>query len=1298
MFLDWGAQLGLLEHNIEANILRDFSLPVKKILVQQVVTFLLDGNNAVRTLISPAHVVWALETCGQGFTLPIDEEDSISKVIQLYRIWALEGKGKSPAPIEENFQFFIQRILEHYSLLFEPRASSKSDVEKHAKLCSQVLDILAMVGRQIGGRLSVETWEIFLKLLIAITDSVLRVDAQGSQEPLQRKLCSQLFKVLFELWLLSRTRNPELWDALKQRVAGWTQHMSLILTWKVTCFALTKRTAGILYGPAEGTDSVIIKIDESVQNIQLEDEYVFYSWHRMLNIIGNPNESINHPAIFLAFMNGVEILVNQYLKIGYSKSSSRFLSPDGSTILHIFGNWLFDAVHLDRNGFDEGTALAMKILCNIITTKHSTNFLPVYIASFYSSMQSALMKEGRVLLAAITSATNLFNYEIPGLRCLVPSFTYAIHKVITKRAKPFDQVMPAEHVRRACLSILGSLLCLPNHFATTKFYLRISDPAAKAFDVGCYGDLKPHFSMILSEALSNETYPPNLEVLLDLAYTWGIEDLENTSEFVKQAISLIVRKITTGSSGWPPEVALTALKILSSISSLYPRIERGFEQANIVVSNLCKYISGLLTAGQGLAMEGILVNSFKCMTEWILVDQWFLSYPDTKSALLSAVVLGLTGKVQQVEEPAKPAPAEPPTTGKDKKKAKKEAKKEEKKEKEQEKQIVSQPSISENVQESALNCLVSILNHTGNFPTACGPSSVSTLASEQEVLNDIISQSNGQVTLEDAKEYMRYYITKERSIICTIDRRFGEGGTCVIVRDRTGRYAWDSRLTYLPYVEKEPIEVQNFDIPIPVCTTPFVGGIGEVDAGSELGAVMGFLGTSETSSAFKIVESQVQREEAALQKAEYHLNKDISVALPKRMDPYTGECKYQVSRMLMSHLGYLSLENRNTIFPINMTTEFFQQLSILDQIPERECIKVGVLYIRRGQSAEDAFAQNQGGTLDYQEFIASLGWGINIAKHKGFSGGLSSTDTQVAPYYSTASTETIFIVSTLLSGDASTKRRAVTSSYAMIIWTECMEEYQPQAIWKRVRHNVVQIVINPLECGLYRVRVYSKNETVGVGPLFDGGIYSKEILGHLARETAIIAHKKESHDQKSPHQHREAWIEDMYQKHRKMSTLEQFYSGLFTSVQDQVGPFIPRAEPPQWVLAIGGPPTRSDKKSEVEDSQVTPPPSSSVENVVSLSTPPRDKSNGGFGARVTPTTKRAEAGNISGGSWLTMGGSRSGAGGKPAVGIGQRRNVSTEEEEDGSSKKKSRKKDKKSSSKVKGKSGKKDEDDAVSSP
>jgi hypothetical protein len=69
-----------------------------------VVTFLLEHGHS-KILSSPSHVRWALETCGTGFTLPIEEEDSILKVIALYRTWILEPKNR-PTSINENVQYF----------------------------------------------------------------------------------------------------------------------------------------------------------------------------------------------------------------------------------------------------------------------------------------------------------------------------------------------------------------------------------------------------------------------------------------------------------------------------------------------------------------------------------------------------------------------------------------------------------------------------------------------------------------------------------------------------------------------------------------------------------------------------------------------------------------------------------------------------------------------------------------------------------------------------------------------------------------------------------------------------------------------------------------------------------------------------------------------------------------------------------------------------------------------------------------------------------------------------------------
>jgi hypothetical protein len=65
---------------------------------------------------------------------------------------------------------------------------------------------------------------------------------------------------LVELWLLSGTNNPAMWNALATRITGWTRHIDLINTWKHTMLALTRRLFALLFGPSEGTEHIMLKM------------------------------------------------------------------------------------------------------------------------------------------------------------------------------------------------------------------------------------------------------------------------------------------------------------------------------------------------------------------------------------------------------------------------------------------------------------------------------------------------------------------------------------------------------------------------------------------------------------------------------------------------------------------------------------------------------------------------------------------------------------------------------------------------------------------------------------------------------------------------------------------------------------------------------------------------------------------------------------------------------------------------------------------------------------------------------
>ena len=873
----------------------------------------------------------------------------------------------------------------------------------------------------------------------------------------------------------------------------------------------------------------------------------------MLNLIGNPNETIDRPPIFLDFMNGVEILVNQYLKIGLgakTESSNRYIPPTGNTILHIFGSWLFDAIHMNRNGFDEGTALATKTLVTMVSQKNQTEFLPIYSSNFFSCMKCALGADGRVLITAITSSTDLFTLEVRGSRCLVPFFIDAIYRICTGKATLADHVMPAEHVRRDSLIILAALISLPNQFNTTKFYLESKS--------NTYADLKPRIAAILIESLDCETNDSNIETILGLSLVWQLETICESSDFTKKCIKLILKKIKQGT--WTPKVVLCSLRFLKDTASQYSQISKPSVAANSIVESLCKHIASIGNPSSVQSDELIAMVSFECISQWIMVNtQWILDYTDTINSLLGVIVVGLTGK--QTDGSQQTEQSEPQASGKSKKN------KDKKKEDKLQEKIPITIELSPLIKRASRRTLQTLLNLLGNFPPASGPTSFSTLATEEEILQDIVNKSNGEVSSEDTKHYIRYFVTDDNVVICVINRRYfdeDKPSVSVIVRDETGRYTWDTKLSYLPMIENQETEPIDRDEPIQQATDPYQFTSKKTLELNELDNVLKFFESKDkTTNSLKIVENQVKNEFKHLSKNSFYLDTNISTYKPNSPDMYAGNCKVNQARMFLSHLGFLSLENRDKLYPLTMNSSLFNLLRQLDQLQERTCIRVGILYVGKNQNEDDWFG-NEGGNLDYQEFLTTLGWGIDLVKHNGFTGTLDVTGSmtgRVAPYWSDYNTEILFQVCTLMPNNSSYpdhahKRKQSIHSHCVVVWLEDTSTFQPLLIWKRLRHSALIITITPLENGLYKINLYGKSPDLVIGPLVSGMVVRKEILGQMIRATAIHSWEiYENPDHTSPTQPRLDMIEKIYQSCKQLDNLEQFYTQQFTELpQDSVGP------------------------------------------------------------------------------------------------------------------------------------------------
>jgi hypothetical protein len=96
-------------------------------------------------------------------------------------------------------------------------------VGTHSELCRTVLRTMLLASRNIGGReFSNETWKVFVKVVLGMTDCILgsSPDKRSSSVAfgMADQLCEDLITVCMEVWLRSHTVDVEMWDYLQVSV------------------------------------------------------------------------------------------------------------------------------------------------------------------------------------------------------------------------------------------------------------------------------------------------------------------------------------------------------------------------------------------------------------------------------------------------------------------------------------------------------------------------------------------------------------------------------------------------------------------------------------------------------------------------------------------------------------------------------------------------------------------------------------------------------------------------------------------------------------------------------------------------------------------------------------------------------------------------------------------------------------------------------------------------------------------------------------------------------------------------
>ena len=447
------------------------------------------------------------------------------------------------------------------------------------------------------------------------------------------------------------------------------------------------------------------------------------------------------------------------------------------------------------------------------------------------------------------------------------------------------------------------------------------------------------------------------------------------------------------------------------------------------------------------------------------------------------------------------------------------------------------------IKDAAHILLIQLLNFYQNFPCKEG---IDILSSQVSELDDIFKD---QIPL--------FYIYNDHSLFSFVEVAISDTETVarLILRDSTGKYAWDSRVNY-----KDPLDLLNSKsysllqsnkiTNAPVKETKsshshkgsssrepgalpkaqnanqgppvdqleeLLNYLNETDPDYNEGKALNQPGIQVSAENVKQIEkilfkqedNDKQRVQQLVEKNKSKLYDDWACLepTPKKPTSPVHHC-----RLFLHHLGFLSVEKQAAFTMMEYNARFLRNLQLLDKTYGREMLKIGIIYVQEGQDDEKIILTNATKSPLYSEFISGLGWWIDILTHRGYLGGLDpklTTGTH-APYYANSIMEVIFHDITSMPTNPTDnqqihKKRHVGNDIVHIVYSEHTYDYLPTTI--KSQFNDAHIIIYPLPNGLFRINVYRKENVQLFGPLLHGMCVNKQLLPILVRQTAINANR-----------------------------------------------------------------------------------------------------------------------------------------------------------------------------------------------
>jgi len=195
---------------------------------------------------------------------------------------------------------------------------------------------------------------------------------------------------------------------------------------------------------------------------------------------------------------------------------------------------------------------------------------------------------------------------------------------------------------------------------------------------------------------------------------------------------------------------------------------------------------------------------------------------------------------------------------------------------------------------------------------------------------------------------------------------------------------------------------------------------------------------------------------------------------------YHTHGKFDATRLFTSQIGFLqSFDSRD--FKLLRTSDgrsfrnLVSDIQHLDATSERECMKIGVLYVSNGQDNQKDILANKFGSADYERFVDNLGKKVDIATHRGFNGKMDKKGQHGKHfiYFGDNDVEVAFHVATRMPTSDSdvqqlNKKKHIGNDFVHVVWSESKRDYRPMCISSEFNDVVITIYPQGRRKNLYR--------------------------------------------------------------------------------------------------------------------------------------------------------------------------------------------------------------------------------------